>query len=99
MNNEIPKGFTPNNDGVNDVWVLDKVQEMYPNNELEVYNRTGQLVYKAKPYLNNWTGESNVGGSQKLPIGSYLFVFNSGEPAGYFYPNAYVKKGWVYIKY
>lgn len=99
VSQDIPKGFTPNNDGINDVWVLEKVEEMYPNNELEVYNKAGQLVYKAKPYLNNWTGVSNVGGSQKLPIGSYMFVFKSGDPIADFYSVGYVKKGWIYIKY
>jgi gliding motility-associated-like protein len=99
ISHQIPKGFTPNNDGTNDVWILEKVQEMYPNNELEVYNRTGKLVYRAKPYLNDWRGKSNVGGNQKLPIGSYIYIFKSGEPTAIFYPDAYAKKGWVYIKY
>ena len=99
ISHEIPKGFTPNNDGSNDIWILEKVQEMYPDNELQVYNRAGQLVYKAKPYKNDWAGLSNVGGNQKLPVGSYMFTFKSGQPAANFYPAAYVKKGWIYIKY
>ena len=95
-----PKGFTPNNDGINDEWVIEKLEEMYPNNELEIYNRSGQLVYKAKPYKNDFTGDSNIPGNmQKLPVGSYMYILKSGEPVADFYPEAYVKKGWIYLKY
>ena len=95
-----PKGFTPNNDGINDEWVIEKLEEMYPNNELEIYNRSGQLVYKAQPYKNDFTGTSNISGNmQKLPVGSYMFILKSGDPVAEFYPAAYVKKGWMYIKY
>jgi gliding motility-associated-like protein len=55
----IPDGFSPNGDGINDEFVILGI-EKYPENELYIYNRWGGLVYSAKPYQNNWKGESNT---------------------------------------
>src|SRR5690606_14077974 len=41
--------FSPNNDGANDYFVIDCI-EQYPDNELRIYNRYGSLVYKKKSY-------------------------------------------------
>src|SRR5690606_30044760 len=37
----IPSGFTPNGDGVNDVWEIDIIAEKFPNAELTIFNRWG----------------------------------------------------------
>lgn len=100
IKNEIPKGFTPNNDGLNDYWVIEYIDQVYPNNKVEVYNRSGQLVYSAESYKNDWNGGSNTGITKgKLPSGSYMFIVQSGNPVLSNYPKAYVSKGWIYIKY
>ncbi|MGB0375944.1 MAG: gliding motility-associated C-terminal domain-containing protein [Flavobacteriaceae bacterium] len=33
--------------------------EKFPNAIVEVYNRNGQRVFRAKNYQNNWTGDPN----------------------------------------
>ena len=96
---DYPKGFSPNNDGINDTWILEKVKEIYPNSTLQIFNKSGVLVFKASPYKNDFDGNSNVGKIQKLPIGTYFYQFSSGEPVESFYKAAYVKKDWLYIKY
>lgn len=61
----IPNTFSPNNDGINDVWVLRNI-EQYPDNELIILNRWGNEVYRKKTYLNNWDGS-------ELNEGTYFF--------------------------
>lgn len=72
----IPNGITPNNDGANDVLILDPLfenPEEYPNNELLIFNRWGSIVYQAKPYSNDWDGRSQNGND--LPEGTYYYIF------------------------
>ena len=53
----IPEGFSPNGDGINDLFVIRGI-EIYPQNSIEIYNRWGNIVYKASPFQNNWYGRS-----------------------------------------
>ena len=41
---EVPNTFTPNADGVNDVWMV-KYLESYPNCTINVFNRFGGKVF------------------------------------------------------
>jgi gliding motility-associated-like protein len=73
----IPTGFSPNGDGLNDVFEIVGLYK-FPDNELFIYNRWGELVYHAKPYENDWAGESN---NDKLKLtgdfvvdGTYFYV-------------------------
>jgi len=85
--------FSPNNDGVNDLFTIDCI-EQYPNNTLNVFNRWGNTVYKKKGYDNTWDGTSNgratVNASRKLPVGTYYYVLDLGD-------GSKPKKGWIYI--
>ena len=50
----IPNVFTPNNDGLNDRFVIENVQ--FYRNELTIFNRWGQPIFEAKDYRNQWSG-------------------------------------------
>ncbi len=63
--------ITPNGDGDNDVWIVEDIQE-YPDNEVEIFNRWGLLVFRAKSYQNNWNGLDMEG--RELPPGTYYYV-------------------------
>ena len=54
----IPKFFTPNSDGYNDVW---KVQEMkdYPNSKAQIFDRYGKIVKELNNSTNSWDGTFN----------------------------------------
>ena len=88
-------GFSPNGDGINDVWTIEKILA-YPNNVVKVFNRSGKLVFEQRGYQNDWNGESNQlsGNSNgyKLPVGAYIFMLDLGDG------NAFVR-GWLYINY
>lgn len=67
----IPNGITPNNDGINDVWVI-KNANICSEISITVFNRWGNIVYKDPKYTNNWKGENQSG--QLLPQGTYYVV-------------------------
>jgi gliding motility-associated-like protein len=65
--------ITPNGDNHNDVLIITCVQdERYMNNELNIFNRWGQLVYSTMNYANDWGGISQ--GGNDLPEDVYFFV-------------------------
>ena len=71
----IANGITPNGDGINDFLIIPELEEMpspFPNNELIIFNRWGDIVYRAQPYLNDWDGRTNGGGL--LPQGTYYYL-------------------------
>lgn len=74
----ISSGFTPNDDGVNDVWIIDNI-ELFSNSLVSVFNRWGQLVYRQRAYNagNAWDGTYE--GSQ-LPIGTYYYTIELNDP-------------------
>ncbi|MEN2398675.1 gliding motility-associated C-terminal domain-containing protein, partial [Flavobacterium sp. MC2016-06] len=87
INNE----FSPNDDGINDVFYIDCIAN-YPDNTLEVYNRWGKQVYIRKGYKNTWDGTSETKGSLKvLPVGTYFYILDLGDGT----PKT---SGWLYLK-
>ncbi len=74
-------GFSPNNDGVNDTWQILGIND-FPNNEVNLYNRWGNLVYSAKGYTNTdaWNGTWK---GKDLPDALYFYVVKDGEGNSY----------------
>ena len=68
----LPTGFTPNEDGYNDLYEIRGLDNN--ENKFSVYNRRGNLVYEKKNYRNNWDGRSNS--NQILPDGTYYAIFS-----------------------
>ncbi|HEY0029620.1 MAG TPA: gliding motility-associated C-terminal domain-containing protein [Bacteroidia bacterium] len=58
--------MTPNDDGYNDRWIIQNI-ENYPNTQVMVVNREGQQVFSSESYDNNWDG-------QGLPDGTYYYI-------------------------
>jgi gliding motility-associated-like protein len=70
----IYNGISPNNDGYNDFFNI-KYIENFPNNEVSVYNRWGNLVWNGKNYDNQsvvWKGEDASG--TVLVAGTYFYI-------------------------
>jgi len=66
----IPNTITPNGDGKNDVFKIDCL-ENYPDHQMTIFNRWGDKVYEAEPYLNDWEGTFV---SKPLPAGTYFYL-------------------------
>ncbi|MBN7817703.1 T9SS type B sorting domain-containing protein, partial [Algoriphagus pacificus] len=60
---EVPNVFTPNGDGINDFWIIEGLNEIFPTNQLLIVNRWGVEVFKATNYQNNWNGSNLNGGT------------------------------------
>lgn len=74
----IPDGFSPNGDGINDLFVIRGILS-YPNNSFVIFNRWGNRVFEASPYQNTWDGRSTIGvriGGDELPVGTYFYVLD-----------------------
>jgi gliding motility-associated-like protein len=69
--------FTPNGDGINDVWVIENITT-YPDCEVIITNRWQQIVYQQDNYDNTWGGEGTVAGGQ-LPTGAYNYLIKCGN--------------------
>jgi len=66
-----PKAIiTPNGDGVNDRFVIENI-DAYPNNRLQVFDRSGKLVYEKQNYANNWDGKIQ---NRALVNDTYFYV-------------------------
>ena len=67
--------ITPNGDGVNDALIFDIIAlqpDKFPNNELIIFNRWGNVVHKSRPYNNDWQGTGRNG--KPLPHGTYYYI-------------------------
>ncbi|MBA7524982.1 hypothetical protein ES705_17127 [subsurface metagenome] len=72
----IPSVITPNDDGKNDVWIIDNI-ELYPNTRVEIFDRWGKLVYVSKNgYRPPWNGKYN---GKDLPMDSYHYIIDFGK--------------------
>jgi len=66
----IPTIITPNNDGYNDTWEIQGI-ENYPEAAVEVYDRWGRRVFFSRGYPKAWDGKYK---GEELPMDSYHFV-------------------------
>lgn len=70
---EIPNIFSPNNDGINDIFFI-RGWEGFPNSRLEIFNRWGGLVYDNDNYRSNWRGDDVADGTY-----FYIYYRSDGE--------------------
>ncbi len=69
----VPNVISPNGGGLNDFFVVWNLEE-YPPASLSIWNRWGNLVFEANPYLNNWDGDDHSAGTY-----FYLLKLRNGE--------------------
>jgi gliding motility-associated-like protein/uncharacterized repeat protein (TIGR01451 family) len=71
----IPTLFTPNGDGINDVFKIVGLNEFYSSTSLMVFNRNYNQVYNKINYQNDWNGGN-------LPTGSYGYILKVVDKYG-----------------
>ena len=65
--------ITPNQDGINDEFVVSCLElGGCPNNQLFIFNQWGDQVFEAAPYDNTWKGTYN---DKDVPDGTYFYIF------------------------
>ena len=82
----IPNAFSPNGDGINDVFVI---QGLTSQSQLIVFDRSGRKWYQSDNYLNNWDGRDSEGEVMQSDTYWYILVVPGIQ-------NEF--KGFVYLK-
>jgi gliding motility-associated-like protein len=78
----IPNMVTMNGDGFNDLFKIENLS-LYAQNQLQILNRWGRVVFKSDNYQNNWPPSDVV-------AGAYYYVLDlSGPDESY--------KGWIEV--
>jgi gliding motility-associated-like protein len=72
---QIPNIFTPNGDGVNDLWCIDL--PTHAPTKIRIYDRNGMLIFESVSPKACWNGRSNSG-ARAVP-GQYFYVVSVGD--------------------
>ena len=77
----IPNAFSPNGDGLDDTWEIDRIAE-YPGSRVIVFNRWGMKLFETTSYSRNnqWNGTIN---GQPAPLGTYYYLITLGNGKSY----------------
>ncbi|RXG15597.1 gliding motility-associated-like protein [Leeuwenhoekiella aestuarii] len=77
----IPDGFSPNGDGINDVFEMKNMEIVYPDYTIEIFNRYGKVVFKGDSSTGFWDGHANQNrlGGNTLPNGVYFYIINYND--------------------
>ncbi len=68
---KVKNAFTPNGDGINDIWQVYDQYDCLKNVTVHVFNRYGGEVYSSKDYRNTWDGRYK---GKSVPDGTYYAV-------------------------
>lgn len=71
----IPNVFSPNGDGNNDYLEFTNI-EFYPNSDLKVYSRWGNVVYESASYRNQWN-------ARDVSEGTYFYILKLSDGREY----------------
>ena len=74
----IPDGFSPNGDGINEEFNIAGLYDIFVNFKLEVYNRWGNLIYKASQQIEAWNGRLK-NNKELVPVGVYYYVLHLND--------------------
>ncbi|MFD0765943.1 gliding motility-associated C-terminal domain-containing protein [Mucilaginibacter lutimaris] len=90
VNNDlkIPNTITPNNDGINDEWVIKNIDD-YKNVTVQIFDRIGRQVFNSVGYPKRWDATYN---GEKLPAAVYYYIILLKDVK-------YKKAGWITVIY
>ena len=80
--NAIPNVFSPNGDGINDVFQIiekNKNAKSLKSFEVHIMNRNGSLVYEYKGDIRKWEGWNGRknGKGEPLAVGTYFYIIRA----------------------
>lgn len=91
------QGVSPNGDGINDVFNIDNLYNVFDDFDLKIYSREGNLIYEGQNEDGPWDGIPNRGILQQnkvVPVGTYYYVLILNDPD---FPEPII--GYLYINY
>jgi gliding motility-associated-like protein len=74
-----PNAFSPNGDGINDCFGINKLGNIMPNGILRVYNRWGELVFQSSSSVKCWDGTFK---GKPVDIGTYVYYLQGDTICG-----------------
>ncbi len=83
----VPNVITPNNDGMNDAWVIDGLYRS--KHTVTVFNRWGNVIFESKNYNNSWRASGVSDGTyfyeiisdrSDEPVTGTLTILSNGRP-------------------
>ena len=72
----LPNAFSPNGDGPHDYFDAAELHQ-YPDVDVKIFDRTGQVVFSSTGTYKPWNGRYNYTG-QLVPVGIYYYVIKRG---------------------
>jgi gliding motility-associated-like protein len=70
----LPTGFSPNGDGVNDLFGIVQYLNIEKINSFDIYDRWGEKVFTTTDIKVKWDGSFN---GEKMPIGTYVWYIDA----------------------
>ena len=71
----IPNTFSPNNDGINDFWEIQYLDE-YTSQHTQVFTRAGQKLFESRGRYIAWDGKYK---GKNLPMDTYYYIIEPGS--------------------
>ena len=94
----IPDGFSPNNDGINDIYLIEGLDLVNQDAELSILNSSGTRVFfttnKNNQDWTDWDGKNSAG--VDLPEGTYYYILKLDSKNTPVSP--YKKSGFIVLK-
>jgi gliding motility-associated-like protein len=78
---DIPNVISPNNDGINDTWIIPQKYLIGAKAQILILNSQGKTEYETSDYKNNWP-EKNIDFTSVNPIYYYIINKDNQETKG-----------------
>lgn len=69
----IPNAFTPNDDGLNDVFKIKYTEPTFNTFNMLIFSRWGELLFESNDLNVGWDGTYN---GKKCPLGTYIYLIS-----------------------
>ncbi|MBU8893726.1 MAG: gliding motility-associated C-terminal domain-containing protein [Bacteroidales bacterium] len=75
---KLPNVFSPNGDGINDIFIADNPLSFVEKVDMKIFNRWGELVFQTQNPLIEWDGKTNKS-NEDVPTGVYYYICDIWE--------------------
>ncbi|MFN3917257.1 MAG: PKD domain-containing protein [Flavobacteriales bacterium] len=72
-----PNAFTPNGDGINDLFEIKGEAINEANYNLKIFNRWGEMVFESNSLSKGWDGRTKLG--ENVPLGIYVWKITATD--------------------